>query len=214
MNFSRLRKMTAILIIILLTSSYNIAFAHEGEGDPILANVEILDKEIVPDEQVELRFKLFNMKAVEGKTSDNPDLVVSASVSNGEQTIEIKSVKSGENEFTGMVVFPSAGTWKLKAHLQKAGTELQEDHDESSVYTTDIKVESPAGGTTENKVESPAGDTTDNKVNAPSETIDDNQEKSSSGLSWGWMLGIAGALLLIILYLRLREGSKSGRKQK
>jgi hypothetical protein len=140
MGMVRSRQLTAILLALSLLLSFNSVWAHEGQGDPIIADVEIAEEDIAPNEQVELRFKLFSLKAIEEKDSETADFIIKATVNKGEESIQIATVKSTENEFVGTVVFPTAGTWTLNAHLQKAGNELDSGHHEPPVYTTEIEV--------------------------------------------------------------------------
>lgn len=139
MKIFRFRQMILTVFIFSLLFSSGSVLAHEGEGDPLVANVEVSDKDIMPNEEVELSFSLFNMKAIEEGASTT-EYTVAASVTLGDNTIEIQTEKISDDEYKGKVTFPTEGTWTLQAHVQKGEAKLEPDHDEQSIYTSEIEV--------------------------------------------------------------------------
>ncbi|HEX7056480.1 MAG TPA: hypothetical protein VF260_04685 [Bacilli bacterium] len=143
MNRFRIGKMVLGLLILTQMLFVHSAAAHEGHGEPVVADVEIETQHIVPNQEIKLRFKMFNMKAIEegDQHADEADEYnLAAWVMQGDQVIQIKTTKVNDNEYTGSVTFPKAGDWTLKAHPQKGDEAIDPNDDDPSIFTQTIHV--------------------------------------------------------------------------
>ena len=120
-------------------------FAHEGTGEPIIADI-VVPTEIAKGEPVQIILRLFSMEKVQDPESVANDVyIINAVVEKGSRNFEIVPEMVSDQEFRAEVTFPSSGVWTIKAHVSKKDSRESKVQDgDPSIVELTIRVDGPS----------------------------------------------------------------------